>query len=355
MTPSPETVSRLGGQHCETRTREPGCGAGCQPAGRLTTGLVANPTRRCLLQALALAVAGCSRKTQPKPRPLVSITRAPEYNNALFDTMRRLLAEHKLDLRGKRVLLKPNLVEFDPGTSINTHPLFVHTVLEAFRSLGASEVRIAEGPGHRRITLDLAYAAGYFAEIPDFERLFTDLNLDEVSEVTISRPVSKLRTLHLPKTALATDLLVSLPKMKTHHWVGVTLSMKNLFGLVPGAVYGWPKNILHWAGINECIADIHRLLPPHFAIVDGIEGMEGNGPIQGVRKHAGVVVAGVDSIAVDATACRIMGIDPGRIGYLRLAETCDQASQANVHVTGETIENVKTTFRVIPTFKDVLL
>ena len=107
--------------------------------------------------------------------------------------------------------------------------------------------------------------------------------------------------------------------MKTHHWTGATLSMKNLFGVVPGGVYGWPKNVLHWAGIHECIADLHALFPRQFAIVDGIVGMEGNGPIQGTPKPAGVLVAGGDPVAVDATCCRIMQIDPLQIGYLRLA------------------------------------
>ena len=79
-------------------------------------------------------------------------------------------------------------------------------------------------------------------------------------------------------------------KMKTHHWVGATLSMKNLFGVVPSGIYGWPKNVLHWAGIDESIADLHAAFPRHFAIVDGIVGMEGNGPIQGsaqTRRSAG--------------------------------------------------------------------
>ena len=48
-----------------------------------------------------------------------------------------------------------------------------------------------------------------------------------------------------------------MPKMKTHHWVGATLSMKNLFGVVPGGIYGWPKNVLHWSGLEESIADLH--------------------------------------------------------------------------------------------------
>ena len=107
--------------------------------------------------------------------------------------------------------------------------------------------------------------------------------------------------------------------MKTHHWAGATLSMKNLFGVVSGGVYGWPKNILHWAGIPACVADLYRALPRHFALVDGIVGMQGNGPIQGTPKHAGVVVAGRDLAAVDATCCQVMCIDPRRIEYLKLA------------------------------------
>ena len=164
-------------------------------------------------------------------------------------------------MRGKRVVLKPNLVEFDAHTVINTNPKLVHAALEAFRAAGAADVRIAEGPGHRRVTLDLADAGGYFATVPKFESLFTDLNLDETTRVDLVRPQSKLESLYLPNTVLGCDLLVSMPKLKTHHWAGATLSMKNLFGVVPGGVYGWPKNVLHWAGIPECIADLHALFP----------------------------------------------------------------------------------------------
>jgi uncharacterized protein (DUF362 family) len=262
------------------------------------------------------------------------------------------LVEHRLDVRSKRVVLKPNLVEFDPATAINTHPLLVHAVLEGFRSLGAADVRIAEGPGHRRITLDLAEAAGYFSTIPNFEQLFTDLNLDDVTEVKIPRPASKLRSLYLPNTILGCDLLVSLPKMKTHHWVGATLSMKNFFGLVPGGVYGWPKNVLHWAGIDECIADLQQLVPKTFALVDGIVGMEGNGPIQGTPKAAGVIVAGAPLPAVDATCCRIMRIDPGKIGYLQLM---GRSVPDFAETIGLGIDRVATPFTLLPQYRHLRL
>jgi len=299
-----------------------------------------------------VGLAGCRRSAAPRPRPLVSVTRASGYSQDIYDSMRRVLAQHKLDVRGRRVVLKPNLVEFEPGSVINTHPMVVHAALEAFRELGAS-VKIAEGPGHRRSTLDMADAAGYFATIPGFEDIFTDLNLDEVSRVRLRRPVSKLRSLYLPNTVLGSDLLVSMPKMKTHHWVGATLSMKNLFGIVPGGVYGWPKNVLHWAGIHECIADLHTLYPNHFAIVDGIVGMDGNGPIQGRPKPAGVIVSGRDPVAVDATCCRIMQIEPARVDYLTLAGGLEGIAVENIQQIGEKPDSVETRFELIMELRDL--
>ncbi len=305
--------------------------------------------RRELIGGLAAAAAGCSRR-RAKPS-LVTIARARSYSEDLAGLLRTVLMDQKLDVRGKKVLLKPNLVEFDAATAINTHPALVLAALETFHAMGAAEVRIAEGPGHRRITLELAEEAGYFRTIPGFEDVFTDLNLDDVSEVRLARPHSRLRSLHLPHTALRCDLLVSMPKMKTHHWVGATLGMKNLFGLVPGAVYGWPKNVLHWAGIPECVADLNRLFPRQFAIVDGIVGMEGNGPIQGTPKHAGVIVAGRDMAAVDATCCRIMGIDPLQVPYLRLAGL----EGIDILHAGEAVGAVRTDFQLIPQFRELRL
>jgi uncharacterized protein (DUF362 family) len=305
------------------------------------------PTRRQVIAGAgaALLLDGCSRNARTWDP--VSIHRAPGYTEELYNVIRGIIAEHGLNVRGKRVVLKPNMVEFDERTVINTHPKLVHAALEAFRAAGAADVRIAEGPGHRRLTLDLADAAGYFSTVPRFDSLFTDLNLDELTRVQMVQPKSKLRSLYLPNTVLGCDLLVSLPKLKTHHWAGATLSMKNLFGVVPGGVYGWPKNVLHWAGIDECIADLHTLFPRAFSIVDGIVAMEGNGPIQGNPRPLGVVVAGADPVAVDATCCRIMGLDPQRIGYLALAAG-ERLAESLIPQRGESIQSVAARFEVLP-------
>lgn len=114
-------------------------------------------------------------------------------------------------------------------------------------------------------------------------------------------------------------MVVSLPKLKTHHWVGVTLAMKNLFGLMPGIAYGWPKNVLHQVGIAESILDINATVRPTLAIVDGIVGMEGDGPLMGSPVASGVLVMGTNLPAVDASAARLMGVDPSSVPYLLAA------------------------------------
>src|SRR5882724_3097372 len=283
--------------------------------------------RRDFLQAgVALAGAvqlGCSTEEElpagPAGKSAVAILKAASYSADLAGLLRRGAALCGLDPRGKRVLLKPNLVEFASTTAINTHVAVIAAAVELFRSLGAAEVMIGEGPGHRRDTMGLAEEAEYRRGIQKFDTLFVDLNRDDVTAV---RGFADLPEIYLPNTALRADLVVSLAKMKTHHWAGATLSMKNFFGVVPGALYGWPKNQLHQVGIDRSIAELHRIFPRSFAIVDGIVGMEGNGPIQGTPKKAGVLVMGADLVSVDATCCRIMRIDPELLQYIRLtAET----------------------------------
>jgi uncharacterized protein (DUF362 family) len=313
-------------------------------------------TRRFFFLGALGCSAACRRSflRANRAEALVSIRRATSYQQDLEAIVRSILVEHRVNIRGKTIVLKPNLVEFAPGSPINTHPAFVASVMRAFQAEGAASVHLAEGPGHRRATFDMAESAGYFEAIPRFDQNFTDLNLDNVKLVRPARPFSAhLAELYLPVTVLNADLVVSLPKMKTHHWAGATLSMKNLFGVIPGAVYGWPKNSLHWAGIPQSIATIHQLVPRQFSIVDGIEAMEGNGPILGRSKMTGVILAGADPIHVDSTCCRVMGINPERVEYLRLASTLHPPS--TTRQIGERIESVQSRFELPSGFENLRL
>jgi uncharacterized protein (DUF362 family) len=286
-------------------------------------------------------------------RSAVAIVKARSYSDDLVKRMHEGIAACGLDVRGLKILLKPNLVEFDPATCINTDVSVVAAALEVFRSLGAAEVVIGEGPGHRRDTYALAEMARYRSEIPKFDELFVDLNRDDASSV---QGFADRAEIYLPNTALRADLIVSLAKMKTHHWAGATLAMKNFFGLVPGSVYGWPKNELHHVGIDKSIVELSRIFRRSFAIVDGIVGMEGNGPIQGTPKPAGVLVMGSDLPAVDATCCRIMGLDPAGLQYLRMAsDTLGVTEESRIDQRGETVRSVRTNFQLVKSFQQYRL
>ncbi len=304
--------------------------------------------RHFFLGALGIALGCSKRPNHPTPSRRVSIIRAASYKHDLESVVRQILTEHRVDVKGKRVLLKPNLVEFSPTAPINTNPVLVASTVQAFHALGAASVKIAEGPGHRRMTLDMAESAGFFSSIPRFEEIFTDLNTDDVQRVVFSNPISKLTELYLPNTIFDCDLLVSMPKMKTHHWAGATLSMKNMFGVVPGNVYGWPKNILHWSGIDESIVDLQTLFPKQFAIVDGIEAMEGNGPILGTSKHMALLVAGDHPPSVDATCCQIMGLNPDKVRYLAITAERTNWNWKTTNQSGENISAVQSPFALHP-------
>jgi uncharacterized protein (DUF362 family) len=161
---------------------------------------------------------------------------------------------------------------------------------------------------------------------------------------------TQLDELWLPHSVLAADVLISMPKIKTHHWVGVTLSLKNLFGIVPGSIYGWPKNILHWEGIDNSIVELAAAVPIHFVIADGIDTMEGNGPLHGPLKHLGCLVFADDPVAADATCCRLMGIDPSRVSHLDLASPLGNLDVADIDQRGETISVVRQQFNLLPNF-----
>jgi uncharacterized protein (DUF362 family) len=332
---------------------------------RLRSAAVDRWTRRAFLGAAAvplLAGAACNRAPYDRrefrrpDRSAVTLLPAGSYDVDFAALIGRGLADLGIDVRGRRVLLKPNLVEYEPGTAINTNPKVVIGAAVALRRAGAASIVVGEGPGHRRDSEYLLTSTGLYDQLKDERIRFVDLNQDDVREVTLRSRFTGLAAVALPVELLSCDFIVSMPKLKTHHWVGMTGSLKNLFGVVPGAVYGWPKNILHVRGIDASILDLNATIRPHLAILDAVTAMEGDGPIMGTARHLGFVGMSADLVSLDATAARVIGLDPAKLPYLAEAgRFLGHLDLPRIEQRGESVARFAATFDVVEAFKSARL
>jgi uncharacterized protein (DUF362 family) len=317
--------------------------------------------RRALVGAAGITIGGIAAarllpeemllRDRRRSRSRVAILSALEYSEDLADSLTRAIRLFDLDLHNKSVLLKPNLVEYIAGVDVNTNPILVGAAAEAFLRLGASSVVVGEGPGHQRDTYLVLVESGLDAQLRSQNIRFVDLNRDELAKVPTGANFTGLDHLWLPRTVLVSGFVVSMPKVKTHHWAGVTLSMKNMFGVAPGTKYGWPKNLLHWKGIHRSILDICATVPIRFVIADGIVAMEGNGPLHGTHRHLGKIVLSDDPVTADFTCARLMGLHPERVWHLeRAARFLGNGAASRIALLAEGLPEEVVPFNVLPQF-----
>jgi uncharacterized protein (DUF362 family) len=322
-------------------------------------------TRREFLATLPVAAAvgsACQRAPfrtsdfHVPARSAVGLFPADSYDVDLSDVIYRGLQILAPPVTGLRVFLKPNFVEYEASTAINTDPAVIVGAASAFLKAGAREVVVGEGPGHRRDIEYLLVSTGLYGHLKEARLRFVDLNTDDVAQVATRSWFTGLKTISLPVELLQSDFIVSMPKLKTHHWAGITASMKNFFGVVPGSIYGWPKNILHVHGIDASILDLNATVRPHFTILDAVTAMEGDGPIMGRPRHMGFVAMSQDLVAVDATCARIIGLNPDKIPYLPAAATyLGNMALSRIDQRGERLDRYQTRFDVIERLKPMML
>src|ERR1700736_6523432 len=181
--------------------------------------------RRAMISAAGLLVGGMTtarllpeemllRDRRPR-RSRVAVVSAEEYSERLEDVLLSSLREFHLNLRGKSVLLKPNLVEYIADVEVNTKPVLVGAAAEAFLKLGAKTVVVGEGPGHQRDTFLVLAESGLAAQLRSQKISFVDLNRDELFKVPLRATYTGLEHLWLPRTVLESNFVVSMPKIKT--------------------------------------------------------------------------------------------------------------------------------------------
>jgi uncharacterized protein (DUF362 family) len=287
-----------------------GIGAGILTLDRITQPVGFAPWLRWMAQGWWRRYLG--------PRSTVAVVPCPDYDHQLLP---RLEEGWDLaggpDVRGRSVLIKPNLADHIDGRPVTTDVRLIQALILLLQRRGVRQITVADGSFLRKDPLPILDGSGLTPVLADLNVPFLDLHHDETRiQSTRGDFMRHTSSLHLSRTFLDADLVISVPKMKTHHWADVSLSLKNMFGVVPGIKYGWPKNLLHQNGVSASIAALYASFPFDFAVVDGVVGMEKDGPLFGEPVPSGVLVLGSDGVAVDATCAHLMGFEVDQIEHL---------------------------------------
>ncbi|NIO03569.1 MAG: DUF362 domain-containing protein [Proteobacteria bacterium] len=218
---------------------------------------------------------------------------------------------------GQRVLLKPNLlVPSSPERGVVTHPMVVKAVLEMVKKAGGVPV-IGDSPGFG--TAHRVAAKAGIAQVGE-EMGCPILDFEDTVEVKTPDDFT-FRRFEVAREAVECDVVINLPKIKTHAQMLLTLSVKNMFGCIPGfAKPGWHLK----AGRDRnyfarMLVELNAVLKPHLTIMDGIVAMEGRGPSSGNTRPLDMVLAGTDCVALDSTVTHLLGLPRDRLWTTRAA------------------------------------
>ena len=234
--------------------------------------------------------------------------------DSLERSIRRTIKLLEFDLssvRGKHVLLKPNmLAAYPPAMAVTTHPEFVAAAGRIFKGAGAT-VWVGDSPNGVQ-SIDSVWKTTGIGEACRREEL-------------IEKPFEPAGSIErdgflISRVAIEADLIINLPKFKTHSLTVMTLAVKNMFGCICGI----QKSAFHQRhpgayDFSRTCVRIAQAITPALSIVDGIEAMEGNGPSAGQVKQLGVIAAGSDMYALDWALCQLIGLAPMELDTTRAA------------------------------------
>jgi len=269
-------------------------------------------------------------------RSEVVIVRSDDPIEATLKALETIRASEAFKLN-ERILIKPNYIDSShPSLGVTTDARVIEGVTRYFKEKGFNRIVIGEGSGFAD-TLEAFKIAGVDKVAERYGVDIVDLNRDEYIEVEI--PDGKaLKRIRIAKTALE-SAIVSVPKLKVHRLAVVTLSLKNLMGVIS------PKGVMH-GRLNTKIVDLAMFLKPRLAVVDGIIGGEVHETAHQPVK-VGIVIAGLDPVAVDSVASMVMGVDPMDVPHLREAEArgLGVCNPKSIRIIGASIDDVKVKFR----------
>lgn len=280
----------------------------------------------------------------------VSIVRCSDYasvKSAIKESLDLIGGLEKIISPGNRVLLKPNVLAIrPPEDAVTTNPAVVSAMCELVSEVGGIPI-IGDGsgiikPGSTTTSQALKVsgiedvASRYGVELKNFETY-------GYSEVDIpgGRQFSRL---YISKAILEADVIISLPKLKTHELTLYTGAVKNFFGTVPQKNRKQAHSFEDRNRFGEAVVDIYSIVKPHLAVMDGIVGMEGNGPSNGTPTFAGIIMASYDCVALDIVASELIGIDPLKVPTNKAALSREFGAE-HPEIVGTPLRDVQVRFK----------
>lgn len=258
----------------------------------------------------------------------------PASYEEIGSAVERTFQELPLAIKGKKVLVKPNILgPFTPDKGVTTHPTLVKAVVEILLEKGA-QVVVGDNSGNRGYGANVQSAkdSGIFdASLGRYVNL-------AIKTKKILLPESVVGEVIVSKEVLKADLVISLPKFKTHTLTKITGAIKNIYGILPGGqktcIHGLATSL---ASFSESLVDIFQIRPPDLTIMDAVVGMEGQGPSNGRLRHIGKVMASIDAVALDACLAYMMGWEPSRVDHISIAyqRGLGEMDLSRIEVVGE--------------------
>jgi uncharacterized protein (DUF362 family) len=250
------------------------------------------------------------------------------------------------DVVGKRnVSIKPNLCKpCSSQAGYTTDLRIVEGVIEKINKTSQCNIQVVETNNAEASADETFRKLGYLHLESEFRNVkCTNLSKDE-RKLRMSLNGRIFKTLQVPESMIFSDYMISVAKLKTHVDYYYTGVLKNAYGLLLSR----QRRLQYHGFMHEALTDLNMVYKPDLAIIDGMIGMEGFGPVEGRPKHVGVIIASKDPVAADAVGAEIAGIKPSKIKYLRYAEKNGLGEIKDIEIVGSSIEEVKTSFDFIP-------
>lgn len=285
----------------------------------------------------------------PETPSKVSLVKCPDYRpenlkTAVLAGLNLIGGAGKFVRRGTRVFLKPNVMMPKPrGFAANTHPEFVRAVVELLKDEGA-EITIGESSAGSlaglTFTAKALRASGIEAVAKETGARLANLDLDPAAKIPLRNPFAD--EIPIAKSVLEADLVVALPKLKTHTYGNIiTGAVKLFYGTIPGQVKAeFHRRAPEPGQFYTIVRDLYGVIRPGLTIFDAVHAMEGDGPSAGRERPAGFIITSADGVAADAVASALIGVPPMKVLTTRLSAEArlGNGRMEDIEVVGESLD-----------------